>query len=51
MLTFLMPKLLEQETEVWIISGGGSGGGVGVGAEKADGNAGGTAAISSSRIS
>ena len=42
-LTFLMPKLLEQKRRKYglLVGGGGSGGGVGVGAEKADGNAGG----------
>ena len=41
-LTFLMPKLLEQKRRKYgLLVGGGSGGGVGVGAEKADGNAGG----------
>ena len=40
-LTFLMPKLLEQKRRKYgLLVGGGSGGGVGVGAEKADGNAG-----------
>ena len=51
-LTFLMPKLLEQKRRKYgLLVGGGSGGGVGVGAEKALGNAGGTTTISSSRIS
>jgi len=40
-LTFLMPKLLEQKRRKYgLLVGGGSGGGVGIGAEKADGNAG-----------